>query len=76
MRLFELAKKSLDMPTGPDASIFVGVRGQQMDNSTLAKIVVSEMSAAGVDFRATPNRFRHSTVTIVSHTNDTIKMVD
>ena len=46
MRLFISAKESMHMPTGPETSIFVGVRGQQMDNSTLAKIVVQEMSAA------------------------------
>ena len=60
------------MATERKDRIFVGVKGQEMDNSTLAKIVVNEMAAAEVDFRATPNRLCHSTVTIVSYHNNSM----
>ena len=59
-------KHDLQFPCGSEDQVFLTRDGENMSNSRCADIIGKEMTAIGVSFRATPNIFRHSAVTIVS----------
>ena len=65
--LLTRVKQQKGFGTGPDDPLFTTEMGVGISNTRLADILVTELNvAAGISFRGTSNRLRHSSVTIVS----------
>ena len=67
LKAFALMKQHLGMTTQEDAPLFVSSNGSDLSNSRLAGAVRSELLKAGAEFSATPNRFRHTVLTLVEY---------
>ena len=67
VKLLMSVKQERGMAMGAKDNLFVTYKGAPLSNSRLANILVAEFNqVVGVDFHATLNRVRHSSVSIVS----------
>ncbi len=65
VRLYEKMKQSRGMACGQADPLLVTAKGVPLSNSRLARAVRETLLRVGAGFSATPNRFRHTVVTLV-----------
>ncbi len=66
MQTFQDVKRALNFRMGRCDMYFMGDNNQNLNNSSLAKAMVTTFHASGIQLRVTPTLFRHSIVTLLS----------